>query len=325
MAKKTTKGPKTSGRKKQQHRKNVRVEDYIESLYMNGLHGRMLRMPAPAGKNREILWVYGHHSTLERWWGMIQNLNQFGAVTAPDLPGFGGMDSLYKIGQKPDIDALADYLAAFVKLRYKRRRITIVGLSFGFVVVTRMLQRYPDIAKKVDLLVSVVGFSHHQDFTFSKTRMSFYKAATALFAHRAPALLFKNVMIHPFLLRAIYARTHNAKDKFRGADSKKHKELMDFEVYLWHTNDVRTHMFTSLEFLRLDNCKQRVNLPVWHVSVKADRYFDNDVVEQHLNVIFKEVHTAKSHLDSHAPSVIASVEEAAQIIPAKLRRILEKD
>src|SRR5262245_54981731 len=94
--------------------------DYIAPLYINGMSGRMLRMPAPAKRNREILFVYGHHSTLERWWGLIQDLNQYGAVTVPDLPGFGGMDSLYGIGKTPDLDTMADYLAAFVKLHYKR-------------------------------------------------------------------------------------------------------------------------------------------------------------------------------------------------------------
>ncbi len=142
-------------------------------LNMNGLQGRMLRLPAPPSKKRDILFVYGQHSTLERWWGLIQELNRYGSVTVPDLPGYGGMDSLYKIGKSPTFDELADYLAAFVKLRYKRGRITIVGLSIGFAVVTRMLQRYPDLAKRVDLLVSVVGLAHHDDFVLSKSRQNF--------------------------------------------------------------------------------------------------------------------------------------------------------
>src|SRR5581483_6795608 len=75
--------------------------DYIVPLNMNGLQGRMLHLPAPAGRKREILLLYGHHSSLERWWGIAQVLNRYGAVTMPDLPGFGGMDSLYKIGRKP--------------------------------------------------------------------------------------------------------------------------------------------------------------------------------------------------------------------------------
>jgi pimeloyl-ACP methyl ester carboxylesterase len=161
--------------------KEPAAADFIVPLNMNGLQGRMLRLPAAKSDNkRELLIVYGHHAKLERWWGLIQNFNEFGNVTMPDLPGFGGMDSFYKIGQKPSIDNLADYLASFIKLRYKRRRLTIVGISFGFVIATRMLQRYPELAKRVDMVISCVGFAHHDDFTFSKPRMHFYRTLVRL-------------------------------------------------------------------------------------------------------------------------------------------------
>ncbi len=94
--------------------------DYIVPLNINGLEGRMMRVPAAsAKKDREILLVYGHHAMIERWWGLVENLYEYGNVTMPDLPGFGDMDSFYKINRRPDIDAFADYLAAFIKLRYK--------------------------------------------------------------------------------------------------------------------------------------------------------------------------------------------------------------
>src|SRR5689334_14666025 len=106
------------------------ASDYIMPLNMNGLQGRMLYMPAKKKPGRDLLVIYGHHALLERWWGLVQNFNQYGSVTMPDLPGFGGMDSFYKIGQKPDLDNYADYLAAFIKLRFRNRRISIAGISF---------------------------------------------------------------------------------------------------------------------------------------------------------------------------------------------------
>jgi pimeloyl-ACP methyl ester carboxylesterase len=282
-------------------------------------------MPAPANHKREILFVYGHHSTLERWWGLVQDLNQYGAVTMPDLPGFGGMDSFYKIGQKPTLDAMADYLATFVKMHYKRRRVTIAGLSFGFLVATRMLQRYPDLVNKVDLLVSVVGFAHKDDFAFSTRRYRAYVGASRFLSHRLPSILFKNIGLNPVVLRLIYARTHNAKHKFKNAaDKDEFKRLMDFEVHLWQANDPRTHMFTTVELLTVDNCHKQVALPVWHIAVEGERYFDNNSVEQHLRVIFSGYNVAMSSLDNHAPSVIASMEEAAPIIPQKIRKLLSK-
>jgi pimeloyl-ACP methyl ester carboxylesterase len=298
--------------------------DFIVPLYINGLQGRMLRMPAPKGKKREILFVYGHHSSLERWWGLVQDLNQYGAVTMPDLPGFGGMESLYKIGRKPDIDTLADYLAAFIKLRYKRKKVSIAGLSFGFVIVTRMLQHYPDLAKKVDLVVSVVGFAHGDDFAFSRSRYLMYRGLAATFSHRLPAFVFRKTALNPLVLRLAYHRTHNAKQKFEGLSKTGARATMDFEINLWHCNDVRTWCYTTTQFLTLDNCKQQIDLPVWHVAVDNDRYFNNHRVEQHLNIIFSEVHVARSELANHAPSVIASVEEVAPVIPKQIRRVLAR-
>jgi pimeloyl-ACP methyl ester carboxylesterase len=300
------------------------ASDFIVPLNMDGLSGRMLHVPAPKGKSREILFIYGHHSSLERWWGVIQDLNQYGAVTVPDLPGFGGMESMYQHGEEPTIDNLADYLAAFVKLRYRRKRITIAGLSFGFVVVTRMLQRYPELVKKVDLLVSVVGFAHKDDFVFTRQRYLAYRTAAQFFSHKIPAMFFRGVFLHPWILKSVYGHTRNAKQKFDNTERQERRKLMNFEVHLWHCNDVRTYMKTSVEFLNLDNCQKQVNLPVWHISVEADRYFNNRYVEQHMRVIFTDFHEAKSKLDTHAPSVIADAKASAPLIPPKIRKLLKQ-
>jgi pimeloyl-ACP methyl ester carboxylesterase len=299
------------------------IVDYIQPLNMNGLRGRMLHMPAPKNKNREILFVYGHHSSLERWWGLVQNFNRYGAVTMPDLPGFGGMDSFYKIGEKPTLDNLADYLASFIKMRYKRRRFTIIGMSLGFVIATRMLQRYPDLAKKVDLCVSLAGFAHKDDFTFTKSRRLSYVNSAKFFSLPVTSAFFRYVILNPFLLKTVYKHTHNAKNKFKGLVDEELREMLDVEVDLWHSNDVRTYMKTSAEFLTLDNCKKQVDLPVYQIAVAGDRYFDNERVEQHFRVIFKDFHLlARLKLGNHAPSVVADAKSAAPFIPQKLRQLL---
>src|SRR5689334_10233567 len=103
------------------------LADYVVPLNMNGLRGRMLRLPPPARKKREILLIYGHHASIERMFGLAENLNRYGGVTLPDLPGFGGMQSFYRLNEKPTLDNLADYLASFVKLRYKRQKVSILA------------------------------------------------------------------------------------------------------------------------------------------------------------------------------------------------------
>lgn len=302
--------------------------DYIVPLDINGLEGRMLTMEAPKTKQavgKEILFVYGHHSSLERWWGLCQVLNRYAAVTMPDLPGFGGMDSFYTIGKKPTIDNLADYLAAFIKLRYRRKKIIIAGLSFGFVVATRMLQRYPELTKKVILLVSIVGFAHHEDFTFTPQRTMAYRSVAILLSRRIPATVFRYTALQPVLLRNFYGRTHNAKHKFAQAKNDAELELLkDVEVGLWHDNDVRTWAYTTAEFLKLDNCTARVDLPVWHAGTKNDHYFDHHLVEQHMRVIFKDFQSVWMNTTNHAPSVTADEKAAALLIPPQLRKALQR-
>lgn len=297
--------------------------DYIEPLNMNGLSGRMLHLPAPKARpDRELLMVYGHHSTLERWWGLAQAFNEYGAVTMPDLPGFGGMETMYSIGKMPNLDNMADYLASFVKWRYKRKKVIIVGLSYGFLVATRMLQRYPELTKKVEFLVSAVGFSHYQDFVFTPTRMCMYRLASRLIELPPVAFVFRYAGLNPLVLRNVYARTFNAKKKFHGADADLSKRLMDMEIVLWHANDLRTHMYTSHDMLTVDNCQKRVALPLWHIAAAADQYFDAGMVEQHLRVIFSDVWIVKNKSLRHAPSVIAGVAESAAMIPGPVRRAL---
>jgi len=256
--------------------------------------------------------------------GIAEDLNQYGPVTMPDLPGFGGMDSFYKIGMKPSLDNLADYLAAFIELRYKRSKVTILAVSFGFVVVTRMLQRYPQLVGKVDLLVSAVGFSHRDDYTFSRSRYLFYRAIASVFSHRLSAAFFRNVVLHPAVLRTFYGRTHNAKNKFVGLSPEQQRSNMDFEVHLWRINDVRTHMLTSTIMLTLDNCQKRIDLPLWHIAVKADQYFDNAVVEQHMRIIFSDFFEVVAVLPNHGPSIISTKKEAAPFTPKKIRVQLAK-
>jgi pimeloyl-ACP methyl ester carboxylesterase len=298
--------------------------DYIVPLNINGLEGRMLRIASPSSRQRNILLIYGHHAMLERWWGLVENLNQYGNVTMPDLPGFGGMDSFYKIGKRPDIDTYADYLAAFVKLRYKRKRVTIVAISYGFVVVTRMLQRYPELTKKVDMLISIVGFVHKDDFVYPAPRRRLYAAVTRLFATRPVALLIRYLGLNKFIIKSAYSKLPNSKRRMIEVTPEEFDITMDFEVTLWQANDVRTHWLTTSEFLRLDNCDRRVNLPVMHVVSQEDHYFDNHLVEQHMRIVFSDYRRFVAKSKAHTPSILADKKDMAVLLPPALRRRLAK-
>jgi pimeloyl-ACP methyl ester carboxylesterase len=298
--------------------------DYIVPLNINGLEGRMLRAPATTAKQREILLVYGHHAMLERWWGLVENLAQYGNVTMPDLPGFGGMDSFAKLKRRPDIDAFADYLAAFIKLRFRRKRITIVAISFGFVVATRMLQRYPELTKKVTLLVSIVGFVHKDDFVYPPARRQVFRYGARAFAVRPTAFLIRYCLLNKFILRTLYARLPNSKRRMIEITPEEFDASMDFEVKMWQANDVRTHWLTTSEFLNVDNCVKQVALPVMHVVSSEDHYFRNEIVEQHMLVVFEDYKKFVAQSKAHTPSILADKKASGMLLPPGLRRILAR-
>ena len=305
-------------------RRKKDAADYILPLNINGLQGRMLRLPAKKKGQREILFIYGQHSSLERWWGLAEEFNKFGGVTMPDLPGFGGMTSLYKIGKDASIDNLADYLAAFVKMKYRRRKVTILAMSLGFAVVTRMLQRYPELTKNVDFLGSIVGFGHYEDFVFSKNRRRFYRYASAFFSFKLPAAFFQAAFLQPFYLRRAYKHSRFAKEKLSQLSGDEFKRTMDMEIILWRINDLRTQMKTNNEMFKLDSTNVPIDLPVWHVASKKDRYFDHNKVEEHLRRIFNDFSIAYTNDPNHAPTIIADAKDAAPFIPPELRRKLSR-
>ena len=179
--------------------------------------------------------------------------------------------------------------------------------------------------KKVDLFISLVGFTRFDDFSLSAGRIRMYKTMSYIFRMRLPAAFFYNIVLHPSLLRAFYARTHNAKKKFEHLDVEEKKQMMEFEIVLWRDNDVRTHMQTALEMFTLDNCHKQINLPVHHISVDGDQYFNNDIVEQHMRIIFTDFTDYLAVMPNHAPSIVATREESAPFVPKGLRTLLRKN
>ncbi len=299
--------------------------DYILPLNMNGLAGRMLRIPPPKNKKREILFIYGHHASLERYWGVAELMSKYAGVTVPDLPGFGGMQAFYKIGEKANLDNYADYLAAFVKLRFRNKKFIIAGYSLGIPMITRMLQKYPELSKRVQMVISIAGFTHKDDFTFSKKRYWIYRLAAAFFSRRLPAAFYKRLILRPIYIRYIYRHMFNAKQKFRGMKDEELKRAIEMEVSLWRHNDPRTYMATALTMFTLKLPETgHIALPVYHAGVVNDHYFNNLSVERHMRMIYSDFIHGKIKTPTHAPSIIATAKEAAFFVPKEFIRVMNK-
>lgn len=298
---------------------------FVAPLLINGLRGRVLKMPAVSKTaKREILFIYGHHSSIERMYSTAQVLSEYGSVVMPDLPGLGGMDSFYAIGQKPTIDTMADYLATFIKMHYKKRRFTLGAMSLGFLIATRMLQKYPEIAQQVDLLMSLVGFTHRDDFHFDARKQRFLALQARVFSTAIPSAFCKYILFRGPSIRTLYAFIGDKHAKTRDADPAERKRRVDFEVVLWRINDPRTWFYTSYAMLTVDLTHTKVAMPVVHVAVDSDQYFDKPKTVAHLKQIYKSVKVYEAQLPNHVPTVISSPEEAKVLIPDAVITMLRR-
>lgn len=303
------------------------VADYIETIEINGLRGRMIDAPGAtkAAQGRNILFVHGHHSSLERLSGVAELLHNYANVCLPDMPGFGGMDHLYQVGLRPTIDNLADYMAAFIKLHYgKTNKFVIVGFSMGFLVVTRMLQKYPDLHSQIIEVISMAGFVHSDDFTFSKKRIFYYRIATWCIERRIFSWIFREIFLRKWCLNTIYTKTHNAREKFKDLPKSEIKRMVDFEYILWRINHIPTWCHTTREMFNARASEgPRIPLKLKAIMVKDDQYFNSDTTKEHMKHVYEAVDVYPLNFNKHSVSVIASADEARQFIPDTLLKHIE--
>ena len=260
---------------------------YIHPLNMNRLEGRMVRLDNKK-VDSEILFVGGLSANLEYWWGLVRALSDYGSVSAPDLPGIGGMTSFYKIKRRPTIDNYADYLATFVKLRYRRRQLTIVGVGFGFVIATRMLAKYPEIARRVNLIVSLGGYADAEDFRLGSKIAKAHQLLSYLASKRIPSAVLKKMLYNEQLMRWQYGRRLG-----RNAKSDAGNSLIIGEVRRWQSSDLRTFGAIVNQLSSFTNCSSPVDVKAWHVFLNEKALIRNRV-EQHLRVIFADLTIANS-------------------------------
>jgi hypothetical protein len=302
-------------------KKYVRPADFILPLNINGLEGRMINVEGDSKvKKNEILIVYDLDSNIERWWGLIVGLRRYGNVTMADLPGFGGMDSFYTISSKPTLDNLADYMASFVKLRYKRKRLNIIGIGFGFVLVTRMLQRNPELKNKVKLIVGINAYAHSDDLIAANRKLlnSIYYR---LFATNIISWFARLIWQNKLVLGFIYRENTKGMTKQKASESS---FLTNFKVDLLRETDLRTSYLIKSHLLSLDNCGSRISNKLWHITYGLRKDLNNNLVEQHLKVIFPNYNYQSSKITRKIPFILNDEKLAIKLLPAKLRRDLKK-
>ncbi|HEX9679667.1 MAG TPA: alpha/beta hydrolase [Candidatus Saccharimonadales bacterium] len=296
----------------------------IRPINIAGLNGRVLQLES-ANSAKQIVLIYGVHSSIERMYSTAEFLSDYGRVTLPDLPGIGGMDSFYKIGRKASLDNYADYLYTFLLSAKLTKSITIMAMSFGFIVVTRMLQRHPDAQVWVKDLISFVGFGRAADFADD------YKAKKMLplcrlLSTRSGGWAVKKIVFNPLSLQLMFRIFGLFNPKYQHAMATRPAESRKMEQDLWSRNDARTRFAIYVIFFTFDLTRFRppINLTVYDMTTKTDQYFDPARVRLSLSQLYVKSISYEANMALHAPSIIGDKADVSRIFSAEVKSLLAR-
>lgn len=283
-------------------------------------------MPAPKGKNKKIVYIHGQHHALERFYTIAEFLNDYGEVYMPDMPGFGGMDSFYTIDKQPTYDAYADYLYTYLKSQKLTSDLYILASSFGSQVMTRMFQKYPESVSWVKVPVAFVGFASGSNFHVSRLYKAFILALAYPASTRLGVAIINAVGFNPISMRIFLWIFSFIKSKMQHEDPATKKEMVAMERMLWSVNDHRTHAATALLMFKGDLrrfSKQKISHTLHNIMTDNDQYFDNQEVKDAFLELYEGYEASNLDLHVHAPSMIASKQDVAEMMPLGVKHLLE--
>lgn len=301
-------------------KKYVRPSDYIKPININGLEGRYISVPAQSKNSKtQILVVYDMNSNIEQWWGLLAALSRYGKVTMVDLPGIGGMESFYKIKVSPSLDNYADYLASVVKLKFKRGKVAIVGIGFGFTVVTKMLQRNNDLLKKPSILIAMNGYTHFDDLAINRTKRMNRSFQETVKATALVSFILKNTLYTQLALEYKYD-LNSEKKPVKNRRYLEKRFLIDLEMEC----DQRTRYSIIRQMLNLDLCSVKVPGRLWHITTPIQSpVVKPNVVEQHARIIYEDYKRLPAKGIKSIPVVLNDEKTALKLLPARIRRELK--
>lgn len=301
-------------------KKYVNPLDFIKPLNINGLEVRYIYIPARSKRNKSnLLVVYDFESNIEKWFGFLIALSRYTNVTMVDLPGFGGADSLFKINLKPNLENMTNYLSTIIKLKYRRKKLNILGIGFGFTLVTKMIEDYPDIASKINNVISINGYVHKDDFNFKAIDkfvlyFNYFISQVKILSNLKDILLKNN----------LYLSKKFDQDYFKLYPKTTFPYLAQFTQDLYRETDLRTLSYLKYQQLKLDLCRlSRIEIPMWQFNINPPKYLNTRRIEQHLKIVYSSYHHLSLNIRK-LPFVINQEKIGLKMIPNKLKNILHK-
>ncbi|MCE7936696.1 hypothetical protein DYH10_02825 [Candidatus Saccharibacteria bacterium CPR2] len=290
-------------------------ENELSIVKIGGYKTRKLFLKS--SKKKKYLIVYGHHSNIERIYSLAVYLNKYGSVTAVDLPGHAGISMKW---QNPNFNNYADYLKKCITGLYQEKdSVNIVTMSYGFIIVTTMLQICPDLQQRISKVISLGSFTSDKQLNFSPLRKNVFRILCWLFSRNTISWLIEKLIIkNNKRLRQIIEFSMRRSPKTKGAGKSEFNKIVDMEMNLWSQSDFKTHYKTTLKMLKFSLPNKKISTSLVNLYSENDQYIVPKKSISAIDTIYQNAVHLPVGLSSHAPSLVASSKEIDDFMPDEL-------
>lgn len=298
----------------------------ISQLEIFGLKGRLLRLKSKSPKHKQkIVLLSGLHTRHERMYGVADFLSRYGEVYAPDLPGFGGMDSFFSVNRQASADDYAEYIKDFLEKYDLTSGVTIIPNSVASQFFIRMLHNYPETRTWFKKSVGLMAFADDNNFNIPWVKQTGIDILVGAGRHKLGANLLSRTLLSKSFLEFVMKGLVLLRPKMKVGDKQRRREAIEMEVLLWTENDKRTHGVTAYDMFRRrcsDWFTEPMDMTFYNIATKKDQYFDHQKVTGSMRKIFSDYQDVWIKADLHSPSVIGTADDFAGIIPDEAIKIL---
>ncbi|MDX1765982.1 MAG: hypothetical protein R3313_03450, partial [Candidatus Saccharimonadales bacterium] len=213
-----------------------------------------------------------------------------------------------------------------MKSRRLTSDVTVVAMSFGFIVLTRMLQKYPESRAYTKDIISVMGFGRWTDFTLSNRTRKTYIYISKLFRTKLGSWLVKTFVFNRVVLKLMFWIFSKFNPKYQQSLGEERKAGRAMEERLWRSNDARTKFYTWVSVLTVDLTITDIKIPlkVYNMYSKTDQYFDSQRVKQSLKKLYQDYVPSVANSTLHAPSILGDRDEIDRMYSDDIKQLLSK-
>jgi len=189
-----------------------------------------------------------------------------------------------------------------------------------------MLQKYPDIAERVEFVVSFVGFGRSADFAYKPLKSYPARLGMSFGASAFGGRAVKTLVFNGASLRLMFKLFELFNPKYRHDTAEARRAATEMELELWRRNDARTrfYLYRLLGDFDLTKSGKKLPLKLHNLSTGGDQYLDAERVKKTLNLLYEKVKDYRSPMPLHAPSIIGTEDEVAEYFPAPLKKVLSR-